>query len=953
MRVYFTILSLFFSVLTFAQNTISGSVTDDKSQPIPGANVKVSGSTQGTSSGFDGKFTIKTSGQFPLTLEVTMVGYTSQNVTVESKDQQISVVLVEQSTSLNEIVVSASRTPERIIESPVTIERMGLKEVKSTTAPSFYDGLENLKDVHFNTSSFNFKSVNTRGFATVGNTRFMQLVDGMDNSSPALNFVLGNLLGVSDLDVANVEILPGASSALYGANAFNGIMFMNSRNPFNKEGVSVYFKYGMTSQKAAGENMYRDFGIRAAKKFTDHFAAKANFTYLSATEWIADDHRDLKNNESGLGFNPNKDGLNTYGDEASANLKTDVGPKLVALGFLPASALNLLPNYNVARTGYLEKELNDNKIENSKFDASLHLRPWANSDSKFAKNIELIGQYKVGIGNTIYQGANRYALKDFFMDQIKFEIKGENFFLRGYRSAENAGNSYDMRFAALNINRAWSSDNNWFGEYTGTYVQRTLAGDTPEQAHIAARAYADRNRFAPGSAAFNQALAQTRTSADLNVGSLFKDNSKIHHADVNYNLKDLIKFAEIQVGGSARQYTMNSQGTIFTDADGPLRYKEYGVYTQIQKKFAGERAKFTGSVRYDKSQNFDGSFSPRVSLTYAAGKEKQHNLRASYQTGFRNPTTQDQYIGLDLGPYALIGSAPDNLTRYTEQRDVSSNGKIFLNQPVALPYSVTLTGVEAYNNSYTVSSVRAFAAAPKTTLAEQAAAVALLEVANITLVKPEQVQAIELGYRTVLEKTSIDISGYYNSYKNFINQENVFTPYYGTVGKDLTNPSNQATYKALEFGDFRLFNVYTNSKVKINSYGVGLGLNRKIGTFDIGASYNFSDFEFAEKTSADFEGGFNTPKHRAKASFGNDKLFKNFGFNTNVRYNSSYLWQANFVDAVVPENVVFDAQINYAIPFLKSVIKVGGANLGGKDYIQVPGAGAIGQQYYASWTINP
>ena len=82
-------------------------------------------------------------------------------------------------------------------------------------------------------------------------------------------------------------------------------------------------------------------------------------------------------------------------------------------------------------------------------------------------------------------------------------------------------------------------------------------------------------------------------------------------------------------------------------------------------------------------------------------------------------------------------------------------------------------------------------------------------------------------------------------------------------------------------------------------------------------------------------------------------MFKNFGFNTNVRRNSEYLWQSSFVDSVVPENVVFDAQINYIARAIGSVFKVGASNIGGKDYIQVPGAGRIGQQFYASWVINP
>ena len=56
---------------------------------------------------------------------------------------------------------------------------------------------------------------------------------------------------------------------------------------------------------------------------------------------------------------------------------------------------------------------------------------------------------------------------------------------------------------------------------------------------------------------------------------------------------------------------------------------------------------------------------------------------------------------------------------------------------------------------------------------------------------------------------------------------------------------------------------------------------------------------------------------------------------------------------MIAEATVIDAQINYSIPALKSTIKLGAANLGGKEYRQVVGAGLIGQQYFASWTINP
>lgn len=942
MKVYSFIMTLFFCAVSMAQTTISGTVVDNTKQPIPGANIKISGEAIGTVSDFDGNFTLTTQKNPPFTIEISSIGFSTQKVEIKSANQKVNAVLNEEETKLNEIVVSASRTPERILESPVTVERMGIKEVKNTSSASFYDGLENLKEVHFNTSSLSFKSINTRGFATVANTRFMQLVDGMDNSSPALNFVLGNLIGLSDIDVHSVELLPGASSALYGANAFNGILFMNSKNPFDFQGISAYVKGGFTNHEIAGTNEYWDVGFRAAHKFSDVIAAKWNINFLRATEWVAGDRRDLAVNNSGFGVNPNYDGLNIYGDEVSTNIK-DVGRSLANLGLIPGAAVNLLPNYNVSRTGYAEQDLNDNSIESVKTDLSLHLRPWKN-------DFEIVLQHKVGLGNTIYQGANRYRLENFIMQQSKIEFRNRNFFVRGYLTTENAGDSYDMRFAAWNVNRAWKDDSTWFGQYAGAFIQSTLAGQSAEASHAIARQTADTGRFLPGSPEFQTALSSVILDPDLRTGAKFKDNSKIYHSDVNYNFKELIKFAEIQLGGSFRQYEMNSDGTIFTDFDGPIRYDEYGAYMQVQKKFMEDRLKFTGSIRYDKSQNFDGQFSPRVSFVYSAGERKNHNFRASFQTGFRNPTTQDQYIGLDLGPFALIGSAPDNLTRFSETLNVSTSGQ-------ALPgvgATATLNGLNAYQNSYTIPSVQAFGAALQAGQSIQDAS-QLLEVARIGLVKPEFVKAFEVGYKSVLENgLAIDLNAYYNMYNDFMSTSRVITPYYGTVGTDPSNPANAASHAALAFGDRRVYQVYSNSSTDVNSLGFGVGLSKKIyKDFEFGVNYNHAQFEFDQAKDPTFIAGFNTPKHRVKASLGNTNLFKNFGFNLNARWSSEYLWQSSFADGMIPEVTVFDAQASYAIPSLKSSIKISASNLFGNDYLQVIGAGRIGQQYLISWTVNP
>ncbi|UAM97835.1 TonB-dependent receptor [Polaribacter litorisediminis] len=892
----------FSSLAMVSQTTITGTVKDAKTgETLPGANIKISRKSVGTTTDFDGNFVLEVSDTPPFTIEISMLGYKMEEIEITKNNQKVSAVLTENETSLDEIVVSASRTPERIMESPVTIERMDARAIKNTSSPSFYDGLENLKGVDINTSSLTFKSVNTRGFATFANTRFMQLVDGMDNSSPALNFAIGNLLGMSELDVSTVELLPGAASALYGANAFNGIMFMTSRSPFDDAGISFSMKGGITSQEAAGNNEFYDLSLRLAHQFSDKFAAKATISYLEGTEWFATDTRNTRNGEYAPGDRSlnDYDGLNVYGDEVATSLGGAIG--------------------RVSRTGYEERDLmKDYQAKSLKVNAALHYRPFGDD------RLEVILNSKFGTGNTIYQGANRYNIRNFFLGQTKLEVKGKNFFIRGYVTTEDAKDSYDSRFAAININRRWKSDQEWFTQYAGAYL---VSGS-----HAFARSTADTGRLIPGTPGFQAAFDDVTSDPDLITGARFQDQTKLYHSDINYNFQDVIDWAEFQVGASYRLYSLNSNGSIFTDNDGPIDYDEYGVYTQMQKKFLeDDRLKFTASVRYDKAQNFDGNFSPRVSLAYAAGENKNDNFRASFQKGFRNPTTQDQYIGLNAGAAILVGSAPDNLDRFTSAPiNVSTAGQAFVGGA-----TTTLSGRLAYENSFSASSVQNGAPAKSSS----------------PLVRPEEVTAFELGYRGLINagesRITVDLSGYYNSYDGFISGKNVLVPFYGTVG------DNSLSLLALQNGDFQAFQTYTNTIADINSYGASIGLNTKIfNGFDFGVSYTYARFEFDEASDPDFEAGFNTPENKVKIQFGKTDLFENFGFNVNLRWQDEFLWESTFLDATVDARTVLDAQINYSVPSWKSVFKLGGANLGGQEYFSAPGVGAVGSQFYLSWTIN-
>lgn len=917
MKAIIALFCLCLSTITFAQTDISGKVVDESSEPILGANVIVIGTGTGTATDFDGNFTLRVDQAPPFTVQISSIGFETQNVDITSNNQVVNITLAEGSM-LDEVVISASRTPERIFESPVTIERFDIQDIKYAPNADFYDGIEAIKGVDVNTSSLTFKSVNTRGFATIANERFVQLVDGMDNSSPALNFVLGNLLGMTELDVNSIELLPGASSALYGANAFNGILFMTSKNPFDHQGISAYYKRGITSQEAGGDNEFYDMGVRAAHAFSPKFAAKVNLAIMNGTDWFSVNEIDAVN-PGRTRDHPAYDGLNVYGDEVSTNIK-GVGVSLANMGLIPPGSENLLPNDIVSRTGYLESDLTNYNAESVKFDAALHFRPWKN-------DFEVIYVGKIGVGSTIYQGGQRYEIKNFFLQQHKLEFKNDNFFVRGYITDEDAGDSNNMGLSGVNVNRAWKDDLTWFGEYAGAYIQGTLAGLNSDQAHALARQTAETGRFIPGTPEFQRALANVKADADVNSGSKLQDETQLYHVDANYNFSHLTsEIADIQVGGSYRKYRLNSSGTIFTDLDGPITYSEVGAYTQIQKKLADDRLKLTGSVRYDKSELFDGQLTPRLAVGYTAGANRNHNIRVSYQSAFRNPTTQDLFIGLDIGRAILVGSAESNLDRDIRTFPLSGGG-----QQATGSTTATIAGRAAYENSFSASSVTN----------------GNPEVANINLVKPEEADVYEIGYRGKVFNFIIDASAHYSQYTNFISNENVIVPLYGTAG------DGSLSLLALQNGDFKVYQTYTNANVDVKGFGGSIGVTTKIiKKINFGVNYTYAEQDFDQAGNPDFRTNFNTPMHKVKASFRYTDLFPNFGFGVNARWSDEYFWQAGFGDGIVPSYTVLDAQINYKIPKLKTMLKIGASNLLNDEYFTAFGAPNVGAQYYASLIVN-
>ena len=934
--------------------TISGVVVDAATgQNLAGVNVVVVGSMVGVATNARGEFSLRYNGVPPITVSVSIIGYTTQRFEVtEQNVSDIRIELSEETFLGTDIVVSASRVEESILDAPVSIEKMDIIAVNQTPSPSYYQGLANLKGVDMTTSSINFQIINARGFNSTGNTRMVQLTDGMDTQAPALNFPIGNLNGPSVLDVESVEFLPGASSALYGPNAFNGILLVNSKNPFRYPGLSVHVQNGVNhidSNSALGEpgnpRPMFETSLRYADVIGDRFAYKVNFSYMQADDWVGINYTDKNASlaPAGVDVNPAFDGVHLYGDDGTFNLallglpgpnRTQVAQGLAAAAGIPVGLaeqyLSALPSQPVARTGYREEFLVDSDAKNLKLGTSLHYR--------LTDNLEASYSFNYGYGTSVYSGAQRYSLSNFSIAQHKLQLEGDNFMVRAYGTFEDSGDSYIADFVGFSINDQYLNTTQWFGQYAATFAGGMLQaanqlqgnpGFNPEtiqmilsnpnivnNLHNAARASADANRFEPGTPEFENAK-QIALDGVVPQGARFNDQSRFLHVEGQYDFKNEIDFVDLQVGLSLRQYQLRSNGTIFADADGGIDINEYGGYIQAAKSLLDDRLRLTGSLRYDKNENFDGQINPRISSVIRIADSQ--NIRASYQTGFRNPTTQGQYIDLDVLTARLLGG---------------------LSETVA-PYNVT-------ENAFTMQSVDRFT--EELLAGNPAAAQNLVPYTNFEEVKPEQIQSFEIGYKGLLgNRLLIDAAYYYNIYNDFIAQFRVRRAAAAFTGDPAID--QQIAGSLLSGSAANTFQLYTNVDETVKSQGAVFGFDYSLPrNFLLSANYNWNQLITDQDQGFIFD--FNTPEHKVNLSIGNRRLTNNLGFNFTFRWQDEFEWTSSFANGTVPAVSTLDAQVSYRVPNLRSVVKLGGSNITNNRHFLNYGGPNLGAIYYVSFTFD-
>jgi outer membrane receptor protein involved in Fe transport len=944
--------TLILSHTLFAQSTtITGKVTNSVTKEGVGSvSVTVKETGEGTFTDPNGEFRI-TVKHLPVTLSVTSVGFVDQQATVTNASDAVNVSLDPTSSLGQEVVVSATRTPQRILESPVSIERVGAADIRNAAVPDYYDMIKNYKGVDLNISSITFKTLSTRGFNGSGNLRFNQLVDGIDNQAPGLNFSVGGIVGPTELDVENVELLQGASSALYGSGGTNGTMLITSKNPFKYQGLSFQIKQGINRIGGSYSTPapYYDWAVRWAKVVTPKLAFKISGQMISALDWEANDTSNIERNNVFSSIkpgtrtsDPNYDGVNVFGDEASATMAyvaqagifgpantslsavtsaiaagcncTPTPPMIVAFyagqnpsvfGPLPYFAQGLQNNYyggqTVSRTGYNERNLVDYHAYNIRLNGSVNY--------KITEKVEasLAGYW--GTGTTVYTGADRYSIKNLKMGQYKAEVKGANWFLRGTTTQENSGDAYTATTAALYINRAWSPDANWFGTYSATYAAARTAGASSAQSHASARAAADQGRFLPGSSGFEDAFNQAKQTSINKGGAKFEDRTDMYHFEGQYHFTN-IKIVDWLVGASYRIYHLNSQGTIFADTTGPINIGEAGVYTQVQKSLLNDVLKLTGSLRYDKNNNFEGRVTPRATALIRVFPN--NNIRISYQSAYRFPSTQDQYINLLTGGVnRLIGGLPEFNTYFK-----------FNTNP-----AYTAESIVAYRNS----------------IAANAPNPSLLSQAQFHVIKPERANSYELGYRGLLtRKLLADAYVYYSQYKDFIGRTAVGRGHSG-------NPSNAPVDLASPFTTDN-YSFVVNTTNNVNAIGWGVSMNYALAKgYEVSANVSSDQLHNVPPNVVTF---FNTPKYRYNIGLGNNDLGKGIGFNAQWRWQDNVYWEGTFGTGEIPSFGTLDLQVSFKLPAIKSMLKVGGSNFLNDYYRSAFGNPRVGGLYYVSFGYN-
>ena len=224
----------------YSQSQVSGSVSDsDNMTGIPGVNVVIEGTSVGTVTDFDGNFVLNSNQAPPFNLVISYVGYSAQTVSVTSSDQDISVSL-SAGHNLEEVVISAGRREQKVLEAPASISVISARTIENS--PNVTDPvrlLANIPGIQIQQQTANTLNVEMRAGSGVFGTSTFLVKDNRYMVTPSAGLFQSYQAGLSNLDLATVEVVRGPAGVLYGPGVTSGVVHFRTKSPIDYEGNSM------------------------------------------------------------------------------------------------------------------------------------------------------------------------------------------------------------------------------------------------------------------------------------------------------------------------------------------------------------------------------------------------------------------------------------------------------------------------------------------------------------------------------------------------------------------------------------------------------------------------------------------------------------------------------------------------------------------------------------------
>ncbi len=364
---------------------------------------------------------------------------------------------------------------------------------------------------------------------------------------------------------------------------------------------------------------------------------------------------------------------------------------------------------------------------------------------------------------------------------------------------------------------------------------------------------------------------------------------------------------------------------------GMIGIREGVLFLQANRSLWDERLRLLGALRYDKNMNFQGQFTPRVGFILALDKDKNHNIRSSYQAGFRMPTLPAQYLDLNLGTFRFVGGLPVFDERY---------GLI--------------------DNNYTRESVLQFLDSLRvqtrgtTNPADYAHLLQRLPLGNF---RPEKVRVLEIGSRHLLfNALYVDIDYSYSRFTDFLGQIDLVDPRLWTQPEG-TFYMGRLTPDSAARGAFASYRRFYNTSTPVYTHHLAIAVQYTINRhLFLSTNFTYADIILSEQAKLDkLLAPFNTPRYKASATLMGRELLssRRLGFVLSYRWMNAYFFQEIFHAQVIPTYQLFDLQLSYKLPALKAQIRLGGQNILNNRHIEVPGGPMIGALYYLQFIYDP